>query len=169
MSAKELAAKFQQQLNEKEANQKVLSGEHHASGGGAAGGGGAGAERRSSGSVKNAAAMFQQQLNDKEANQVCVCVCGGERAREDVRVSAPSRACALAASSRRVIHGKFDEPEKVKPNFVVAKKSPRTPATADTAPTPSSPTPARAPARACLLYTSPSPRDRTRSRMPSSA
>ena len=72
MSAKELAAKFQQQLNEKEANQKVLSGEHHASGGGAAGGGGAGAERRSSGSVKNAAAMFQQQLNDKEANQARV-------------------------------------------------------------------------------------------------
>ena len=31
------------------------------------------------------------------------------------------------------------------------------------------PTPRRVPSRGCLLYTSPSPRDRTRSRMPSSA
>ena len=62
--------------------------------------------------------------------------------------------------------------------FVVEEKTcPRPPVASTTAGASTAPTPSRAPSPitcrvtpwTCLLYTSPSPRDRTRSRMPSSA
>ena len=65
-------------------------------------------------------------------------------------------------------------PEASKPSAQEIPERIVTPSAAPTGGTPlpspvPAPVPAQAPISACLLYTSPSPRDRTRSRMPSSA